>query len=478
MRAKSSNNHTGRRGFILPTAAVLFMVAIPIVGLVIDVGVLYMVQSKLSASVDAAALAGARSLSRGNDSASQRSAAQTTALAYVAANFPTGYMGTPAPLVPTPTVVDNTPNIRTVTVNASVQVPLLFMAWFGGHATTVSAAATATRRDVNVVIVMDRSGSLQTSGSCTPLKAAAAGFSDKFAEGRDNVGLITFATSSRVDFGLANNFKTANPSVDTTISRVTCTGATSSAQAIWQGYQSLATMAQPAALNVILFFTDGDPTAVTGSFPIKATSACTSKTNKTGVFTVGFNASGVPVATGGLMDYIAGAQPIVTDMNIITAAEGGSSGCAFASSWPNNWTGAGNDLAYVPSLDIWGNSLLTNYKSVTLTAGKISSTSSAADAQNIVNACYNAADNAGLRIRQVANPNNGAGSLPGVVIFSIGLGGSGAASADFLQRVANDPNSSSFTTSAPTGLYVYSPTSADLNNAFNRVASEILRLAK
>ena len=69
--------------------------------------------------------------------------------------------------------------------------------------------------------------------------------------------------------------------------------------------------------------------------------------------------------------------------------------------------------------------------------------------------------------------------MTGITIFSIGLGNSTyPANSDFLERVANDPQSSAFSSSAPTGLYVFAPTAADLTDAFSRVASEILHLAK
>src|SRR5436190_235237 len=75
-------------------------------------------------------------------------------------------------------------NHRSVSVTAYVTAPLYFMRWLGNNNTTVSATATAVRRDVNVVVVMDRSGSLATSASCNPLKAAAITFVSKFANGR------------------------------------------------------------------------------------------------------------------------------------------------------------------------------------------------------------------------------------------------------------------------------------------------------
>ncbi len=460
--------HTkARRGFVVPMAALMFVAAIPMAGLAIDVSIMYMAQSRLQAAVDAGALAGARSLARGNNSAAQQASAQTAAQNYLAANFPAGYLGTSLLTVPVPTIDVTQPNIRIVTVSASVHVAEVFLRWFGGTATTVRASAVATRRDVNVMIVMDRSGSLALSGSCTPLKAAAVSFSDKFAEGRDNVGLITFASSSRVDFGLANNFKTASPSVASTINSVTCTGATNSAQGLWEGYQSLAALNQPAALNVILFFTDGQPTAVTGDFTIKGSSSCSNKASHTGVFTV---TGEPPTATYGLLKWDAPAQPMASDVTLAA----NSSGCAYAS----NFNNVGSDVTGVPVIDHWGNNLNNGYLGVTVSTGLLAANSNAANAVNFQNGSVNAADDAGARIRQAAPPGNGAAALPNIVIFSIGLGGSGAASNDFLQRVANDPSSSSFTTTAPTGLFISAPTAADLGNAFNRVASEILRLAK
>src|SRR4029077_6606583 len=109
----------------------------------------------------------------------------------------------------------------------------------------------------------------------------------KFANGRDNVGLVTFASSSRKDFPIANDFQTASPSVPTILGQLVCNGGTSSALGLYLGYQQLVTLNQPNALNIVLFFTDGQPTAFTATFPIKAASTCAVHTPKTGVLTVG-----------------------------------------------------------------------------------------------------------------------------------------------------------------------------------------------
>jgi Mg-chelatase subunit ChlD len=466
-------NSRGQRGFVLPMAAVFFIVAIPIVGLVVDVGIQYMIQTKLQMAMDAASLAGARSLSRGNDDATQVANAQATAQAYLNANFPQGYLGVSTPQVTKVSVDESVAHVRSVSISATTTVPFLFLNYIAGSNTTVGATSTAARRDVNVMVVMDRSGSLANSGSCNAAMNAATGFVTKFANGTDNVGLITFATSSNVDFPLATNFNTASPNVSTIINEITCTGATSSAQALWQGYQALATLNQPAALNVILFFTDGQPTGITASLPVLSSSSCTSKVNQLGVFTVGFQTTSPfsPVATGGVFAYQAGTQPQSSDSNVIS----GSNNCAYVS----NWTNAYQDIQGVPTTDYWGNNLNNGYLNVTTSGNLVTIPSNSTGALNMINASTNAADDAATRIRAGASPGNGAAGMTGITIFCIGLGNSTyPANGGFLQRVANDPQSSIFNSSAPTGLYVASPTAADLTDAFARVASEILRLAK
>lgn len=468
---------SGSRGFVLPTAAVLFIVSIPIVGLVIDVGTFYMIQSRLQAAVDAAALAGARSLARGDNSGAQQIAAQDTAVAYFDANFPSGYM------LSTDTnrtaVADITQAFyRTVTVTGSTNAPHLFMRWFGGTFTNVNARAVATRRDVNVMLVMDRSSSLQVSGSCQPLKNAALGFIDKFSEGRDNVGLVTFATSSIVARAPSQTFKSAMTS---TINSMACAGYTNSASGIWMGYQQLATLDQPAALNVILFFTDGEPTATTTTVQIKSSSTCTDKNAKTGAIAFSPPTTSSPTGFIGILRHDAIASS--SDQTLISTTtafpHNNSSNCYFAGS--STGRAVGNDITGIPTTDYFGNDLQFSYLTpVNAPSSLLAATDSSTNAGNYRRATYNAAVSAAVRARSgSASPGNGYSALSDVVIFSIGLGGSGAASDDFMEYVANDPsNTNHFDNSRRPGLYVYANSASDLADAFNRIASEILRLAQ
>ncbi len=452
----------GRKGYILLLSGLTtLMILLPATGLAIDVGLIYMVQTLLSASADAAVLAGARALSRGSDDAAQHASAEATANTFFQANFPNGYLTSTHLQVASVARTDDT-YLRSVATTASVDVPTIFMRVFGVNSVTLHAGATATRRDVNIVIIMDRSGSLANSGSCTPLKSAAVGFVEKFAEGRDNLGLVTFATSSRVDSHLSSTFKFP---VESTLNSVVCTGATSSAQALWQGYRELIGLAQEGALNAIVFFTDGRPTAVTASYPIKSGSSCTSRTPKLGVLTLGYNGT-TPSASMGLYLQDAPAQPFSSDLTLIAS----HNNCRFDS----NQTQVSSDVQYAPATDYWGNSLTaTGYRTTTTSGAGLD----VASAQNVENFSINAADHAALRIRRGdPDPTQNNHSLAGVAVFTIGLGDVDDV---LLKRMANDPSLSPNPVAlGRQGRYVYAADATALDLAFTRVASEILRLAK
>jgi Mg-chelatase subunit ChlD len=451
-----------RRGYIMVFGTLLIsLILVPALGLAIDLGMMYLGQAKLSAAVDAATIAGAGALSRGNDDASQRANAETTANSYFHANYPDSYLWSKNLQVNSVAATDANA-LRSITTTASVDLPTIFLRIFHVNSRTITVSAKSTRRDVNIIVVMDRSGSLATSGACTPLKAAAVHFVDKFAETRDNLGLITFGTSSRIDYAPATTFKTQ---VETMLNNVNCTGATSSAQALWQAYDKLVGLNQNGALNAILFFTDGRPTAVTEAFPLLASSTCQNRTTpKTAAVTM---ASDLSSPLGMYTYSTTQAPPVSSDQNYIS----NSSGCYY-------YTSSGKqvykDFDYAPLTDIWGNSLTaTGYKGVTYDNPGLSLNS----AQNIESFSTNAADHAALRIRR-GDPDvgNGNRSLAGTVIYTIGLGD---IDETLLKRIANDPSLSPNPVAAGVqGRYVYAANAADLDQAFLSVASEVLRLAK
>jgi hypothetical protein len=265
-----------------------------------------------------------------------------------------------------------------------------------------------------------------------------------------------------VDRALSTTFKTQ---VEGTLNSVVCTGGTSSAQALWQGYQQLVGLAQNGALNAIVFFTDGRPTAVTAAYPIKSGSSCTSKTAKLGVLTLGYSGT-TPSNAMGLYNQDAPAQPFSSDLNLISSRNN----CAFEDSTSQ----VSSDVQYAPTTDYWGNSLTATAYRTTTTSGAGLSVSSA---QNVENFSINAADHAALRIRRGdPDPSQGNKSLTGVAVFTIGLGDVDDV---LLKRMANDPSlTPNPVANGRQGRYVYAADATALDLAFTRVASEILRLAK
>jgi hypothetical protein len=62
-------------------------------------------------------------------------------------------------------------------------------------------------------------------------------------------------------------------------------------------------------------------------------------------------------------------------------------------------------------------------------------------------------------------------------IYTIGMGGTAyPADHELLRMIANDPSSLLYSSSEPTGLYVYAPGASQLRAAFRRVASQVTRL--
>ena len=455
------------KGVSLILTVALLCVIVPIVGLGIDVSLLYAVKAKLQAAVDAAALSGARSLNRGMDLASQSANAQATATNFFNANFPDGSLATTGRVL-TLAVAESAYRTRTVRADAQVNAPTYFMRILGVGSTTLTASGMASRRDVNLVLVLDRSSSM--SAVMSAMKAAASGFVDKFSEGRDNVGLIVFGGSSVQAFpnpspsGPVSNFKSATPSVSTLIGQMVNGGNTGTAQALWLAYQELLKRNEAGALNLIVFFTDGLPNGLVAEFNdplaannlLKTTSTCTYRrvANRSMLGFLSQYSGFAPTGTTvGVKLLTASTVSSVTEGPIQT----NSNGCYYRS----DETKMRQDVLKMPASDYYGNAT-TGYVGVTLT--------SIDSPQQIGNASLNAADSAVMRIRQ----NNALN----VVIYTIGYsGGSEAPDEVWMKRISNDPTSTYYTTAEPPGLYVNATTTGDLSGAFARVASEILRLA-
>jgi hypothetical protein len=148
-----------------------------------------------------------------------------------------------------------------------------------------------------------------------------------------------------------------------------------------------------------------------------------------------------------------------------------NSRCAFASS--NSYMP--RDIAWMPPEALMPDGALvtvSGYKGPLLTFTDPNGTTriSVSDRDTLIRAATNALHNVSLLARNDAANN--------IVTYVIGLGGVGEAEDELLRRVANDPTSPDYNSTRPEGAYIYAPTALELNMAFQRIASEILRIAK
>src|SRR5689334_18010949 len=256
-RTPAKSNPAERGATIIMFTMLTAMVMIPMIGLAIDGSILYWTKAKLSAAVDAAALAVGRDLSAN---------ATTTAQTYVYANLPQGWLGTTYSPAPSALVEDNTPSlgIRRVTVSAGVTVPLYFMRILGQSSATVAASGVSQRRDTDIILILDRSYSMQQAGACDTTINSAKSFVNNFADGRDILALVSFSTTVNWSFAYNTSFKPAlNNKIDTAV----CNGYTNTAAALSAAYDQIKAIPNASTkLNVIVLFTDGIPDAVQGDF--------------------------------------------------------------------------------------------------------------------------------------------------------------------------------------------------------------------
>ena len=554
MQIQGHRNRQSGASLFLAIAALVWVV-IPMLGLMVDIGILYSAKARLQAAVDGAALAAARALNLGQTTAQQALAAQQNAVNWFYANFPPGNWSTTGTVMTTANViVVNSPgnaNLRQVTVTATTNVPAWFMRFLGFTSTALSASGQASRKDLIAMLVLDRSGSMcavnGVSGSqpcsksnsttaCAAMITAAKNFTGAFAEGRDQIGMLTFSDGYYLDSKPTTNFQTllgysnAAGSANGAIDNITCGGGTGTAAAISLAYNELYKIAEPGAMNLIMLETDGLPNTLVynfyatpgtlGTLGLNTASNCVDQNNltyknngwrtttsaRTWITGIPMNTNGtgymanVPAgAIGGLYTHDptggTGIQALYSPTQTSDSSTGSNSvflsnanGCLFDGALTNMY---GTDLNWLPGHDVFGNQVApTNeYLPLALTSGFNNLTGTAnTDWKYAHAAALNATDNAAYNARNNA-------TLPAYV-FVIGLGGNDGNPPDpiLLQRLANDSSADQYNDPAaypacstepscitypnqPQGQFIYSPTAAQLGQAFLTISSQILRLS-
>ena len=480
-----NRDRTGGQAILMVVMFATFFFSLA--GLATDFIWAYVIKQRLTTAVDAASLAAARALGRGTVNMNR-----VVGLVFDS-NFPDDFLlakdiGYDGPFIETPE-----PGVRTVSLEGRAKAPTFFMRIWGFNELSVKSGATASRRDVNLMLVLDRSASLHPSNASAwdDVQQAAIFFVEQFDDSRDRLGLVTFGTSAAVDVALNTGTETAITSAIAS-QQVGSSAATNSPEGLWLAYAELLRVSDANPINAIVFFTDGQPSAYTASFNVRTSSGGSSSTPycssspKEAVIgalqsgadfyeILGFwrRAASTPVALG---NYFGSTY----DHYIVSGCNNNS----------NNFAPYGNNVE-----SIFGSGCLPT--SWTATHGSLSRSFSISTGPYSVNQCnsylkststdwtsrnyrgtqvHNAAKNLTVNMAVAARAD---ALLGGGRVYAIGLGGWGyPADADFLERVANDMDSIYYNASQPAGLYFYAPTPSQLQQAFNQVASEIFRLLR
>ncbi len=469
-----------QRGQVLIIVGLSLAVLIGAVGLAVDSGRAYGVKARLNAAVDAAAIAAARALSEGADDNARRANAVAVGERFFQMNYPDGFLGS-TPSAPTITAVHEASGYWRVNASATANMPTTFMRVLAGDTVVApSAAGEAIRRDLDVMLVMDVSGSLSASDLSTLKQAATNSFIRRFSAGAngDRVGVVSFSSGAVVDVAIN---KTAARGFDRTavnnaISGLPGGGATASAEGMRKALGELD--AVPAnvrsSLRVILFFSDGAPNVVSADFP---------------------RSGGSPNPIRGNLYSETSGEPNDPVYNSRCVSRGDGSPCRLWRddrryvSWGANSDNGGyiiNNISGLPATGSGGVPLASYAghpfpRTLTASGGVFADTRC-----NVNRAARNMVEN-------VANTARG----QEIRIYTVGLGDaletlepdfdgsncgypSGSTSRErgsvILKRLANAVDSDAHNASQPQGLYCWARRATDLDRCFSTIASEILRL--
>ena len=174
--------------------AVIFALAlIPIVigsGAAVDFSRAYMVKSRLSHAIDQAGLA----VGSSNPSSDLNDVLNR----YFAANYPTEKLGVPAN--PVMTINDGV-----IEISATADVETAFLKLIGMNSITVAANSQIVRETtgIEVVLVLDNTGSMSQSGKIDALRVAAQDMVDILFEDEQNpekifMGLVPFVATVNI----------------------------------------------------------------------------------------------------------------------------------------------------------------------------------------------------------------------------------------------------------------------------------------
>lgn len=229
-----------------------------------EAGRWFLVRAELSKSVDAGALAGARNLSNPHVDPS------VLAAEFGQENFQSGYLGTPGSGQGSVAFDVQLTDGDKVRVDGRTSAVAILGKILGFNQIPVSATGVAQMRRVEIMLILDRSGSMNGQ-PMTDLKVAAKSFIDFFVDtqARDRMGMVSFATGVIVNHPMGTNYVTT---MKQSVDAMTASGHTNPEDALDQangpgGFVDQSAI--PPAERVqqfAVFFSDGRPNTFRGTF--------------------------------------------------------------------------------------------------------------------------------------------------------------------------------------------------------------------
>jgi Flp pilus assembly protein TadG len=465
-------------GFALVYMAALLTGLLLFTGLAVDSGRVYVVKAQLSKAVDGAALAAARNLNSGDPSGEAARIFKT--------NFTDGYMGTSASPDPTadPSFFTSQVNVATgvniVTVTASTMVPTSFMKLASFNQVKVTSSGQATRRMVDLSVVLDVSSSI---GSKWPaVHDAAVAFLNSFDAAHDRVSLLTFSNGAKVldPMPSSRGFDKAKLMAD--VPPTLPGGSTLMVEGLYRAWDELRTVpaGTQSGLRIIVLFTDGASNGVPGDWD----GTGTAKSLRT------FDFPKNPIDPDGQTWD----NPMITGLyDTQTGNQGPNDGVTLP--WDSTttlsapldflplktWHTHGRSTGIPTAFDLQSATLKVNgvpQNSVRGLRNKVG-TKFPAEIHNINNAARNVLE----EIADAARSDTGDYKIR---IYTVGmsylvrdkLGTMPEMPEDILKRISNDKSSPDFNSAQLEGKYYFAQTAADVGPAFQGIQNQILRLSK
>lgn len=238
------------RGAIAAFVAVSLVGIIGAGGLAVDLGRGYLRQIRISRAVDAAAIAAASAVRQGQNVAEQhgRAVAALNGIAdgqndiTFSLSFDTNAQGE-----------------TTVAAQASQPLPTTLMRILGWQNMDIGAAAVAAVPPVDLSLVLDQSGSLAREGAWDDLQAAVIEFLGNFSDVIDQFSLTHFQVRADTPISMTDFFTTP---MTTEIQNMVSAGDTNTGEGLRLGMEQMQLpVLRPRSRKVVVFFTDGRPTA-------------------------------------------------------------------------------------------------------------------------------------------------------------------------------------------------------------------------